>query len=165
MGKRNGRAWSRKGPASGTFTAVAKVISFLGSWQEAGGFWVQEWTTRFPFLFLFLWHAMGRVGLWTGLHLYSVIWSLLQLTFLLSPDFHNSSGFYLCVFPPCGVWGGAWKVGWCGDMASFSSCVFYHSFGPFLDFPPLRFSSLCVYSYVMKLLLACASYKGERSDA
>ena len=50
-------------------------------------------------------------------------------------------------------------------MASFSSHVLYHFFGPFLKFSPLRFSSLCVYSYVMKLLLVCASYKGERSDA
>lgn len=57
------------------------------------------------------------------------------------------------------------RYGFLLDMASFSSHVLYHFFGPFLKFSPLRFSSLCVYSYVMKLLLVCASYKGERSDA
>lgn len=50
--------------------------SLLGSWQEARGFRVQERTARFPFLFSFLCHAMGSIGLWTGLDLYSVLYNL-----------------------------------------------------------------------------------------
>lgn len=134
--------------------------SLLGSWQEARGFRVQEWTARFPFLFSFLWHAMGSIGLWIGLDLYSVLYNL-----FCSWRFPWAQTFITLVASICEVWG-AWKVGWCEDTASFFfSRVLYHFFSPFLNFTSLGFSSLCVYLYVMKLLLACASYKGERSGA